>query len=55
MQFAAREHTTPDPIKTGVIFNDTGNDHVRFVSRERGQRHFTIKHYDTDEIEICRY
>jgi hypothetical protein len=41
------------PYKDGVIFNDTGSDHVRFVSRERGQRSFMIKHYDTDEIEFA--
>ena len=41
------------PYKDGVIFNDTDNDHVRFVSRERGQRSFAIKHYDTEEIEFA--
>jgi hypothetical protein len=41
------------PYRDGVIFNDTASDHVRFLSRERGQRSFKIKQYESDEIHFA--
>jgi hypothetical protein len=38
------------PFKSGVLFNDTASDHVRFVSRDKPQRAFPIRTYDAVDI-----
>jgi len=40
-------------FNNGVLFNDTENDHVRFVSRDGGQRAFPIRHLDPSEIQFA--
>lgn len=38
------------PFRTGVIFNDTASDHVRYESRDQTSRAFKIKSYDPQDI-----
>jgi len=40
------------PWKDGVLFNDTANDHVRFVSRDGSQQAYPIASYDEADIEF---
>ncbi len=41
------------PFKNGILFNDTANDSVRYVSRDGEQRAFKIRTYDESEIEFA--
>jgi hypothetical protein len=41
------------PFNSGVLFNDTASDHVRFVSRDKGQRAFPIRQYDPADIRLA--
>lgn len=41
------------PWRNGVLFNDTANDCVRFVSRAGGEKAFRIKTYDESELEFA--
>ncbi len=41
------------PFDNGVIFNDTASDHVRFVSRDHGQRSFPVRQYDPADIHFA--
>lgn len=40
------------PWKDGVLFNDTNDDHVRYVSRDGDQQAYPIVTYDDDDIEF---
>ena len=40
------------PWKEGVLFNDTADDHVRYVSRSGDQQAFPIVTYDEADIEF---
>jgi len=41
------------PFNNGVFFNDTASDHVRFISRDGGQRAFPIRQLDPSEIQFA--
>jgi hypothetical protein len=41
------------PWRDGVLFNDTANDCVRFVSRGGGEKAFRISTYDQAEVEFA--
>lgn len=41
------------PFGTGVLFNDTASDHVRYVERDGHSQAFRIRTYDESEIEFA--
>ncbi len=41
------------PFRDGIILNDTGSDHVRYVGRDGTNIAFRIKTYDDSEIEFA--
>ena len=40
------------PYRNGVLVNDTGSDHVRYVDRDGANQAFKIVKYDDAEIEF---
>ena len=38
------------PVSSGVLFNDTGSDHVRLVRRDGSEIRFAIPKYDPEEL-----
>ena len=40
------------PFRSGVVFNDTKSDSVRYVGRDGGDRAFRIRHYPEEEIRF---
>lgn len=41
------------PFRSGVLFNDTNSDAVRYVSRDGGEAAFRVQTYDPAEIEFA--